>query len=123
MYAVDIKDQTLQNTNFRKVLHTGEHSQIVAMCLPAGEDIGLETHAGIDQLLFIVQGQAEAVVGEGQQSLDENDVVVVPAGTQHNITNVGDGELKLFTVYAPANHPDGTIHATKADAEAAEAAE
>lgn len=117
MYAEDIKQRTKQNTNFRTVLHTGEHSQIVAMSLFVGEDIGEEVHPTTDQMLFIVDGEAEAILNGEVRELDEHDVVFVPAGTTHNIKNVGDEELKLFTVYAPAAHADGTIHKTKADAQ------
>ena len=117
MYIVDIKDQVKANNNFRKVLHTGTHSQIVAMCIAAGEDIGMETHETTDQMLFIVQGKGAAVLNGEKQSFDKHDVIFVPAGTEHNFINDGDEPLKLFTVYAPPDHPDGTVQATKADAE------
>ena len=117
MYAEDIKKLTKENTNFRKALHTGQYSQIVAMCIPAGSEIGEETHSGVDQILFFVDGAGEAIVNGETRNVEEHDVVFVPAGTKHNFKNTGDDELKLFTVYAPPEHPDGTVHKTKADAE------
>lgn len=123
MYAEDIKKLTKENTNFRTVLHTGLHSQIVAMSIPVGLDIGEETHDNIDQMLFFVNGIGEAILNGETRKVEEHDVVFVPAGTIHNFKNVGDEDLKLFTVYAPAGHPDGTVHKTKMDADNAEAKE
>lgn len=120
MYAEDIKKLTKENTNFRTVLHTGAHSQIVAMSIPVGQDIGEEAH-DVDQMLFFVDGKCEAVLNGESRVVEEHDVVFVPAGTTHNFINVGDEDLKLFTVYAPAEHADGTVHATKEDAVKAEA--
>lgn len=120
MYATDIKKLTEENTNFRTVLHTGQHSQIVAMSIPVGGDIGEETHEDTDQMLFFVDGEGEAILSGETRKVEEHDVVFVPAGTTHNFKNVGDEDLKLFTVYAPPEHPDGTVHKTKAEAEAAE---
>lgn len=117
MYAENIVKQVRENTNFRKVLYTGAHCQIVAMNLQAGEDIGLEVHNDIDQMFYFVEGSCEAVVGGDVRAVHENDVVFVPAGTQHNFKNTGAGNLLLFTVYAPPQHPDGTVHATKKDAQ------
>lgn len=121
MYAQDIKALTKENTNFRKVLHTGEKSQIVAMSIPPGGDIGEEVHPNTDQILFFVKGEGEAIVGGQMRPVFKHDVVFVPAGTVHNFKNIGDRDLKLFTVYAPPQHPDGTVHATKEDAQKAEA--
>lgn len=120
MFAEDIKKLTKENTNFRKVLHTGKHSQIVAMSIIVGEEIGEEVHSDIDQLLFFVTGECEAILNGEMRRVEKHDVVFVPAGTTHNFKNVGDEDLKLFTVYAPPEHPDGTIHKTKEDAEKAE---
>jgi|SRR3989344_7671892 len=120
MYAEDIKKLTKENTNFRTVLHTGIHSQIVAMSIPVGGDIGEETHEGVDQILYFVDGTCEAILNDEPKTVEEYDIVFVPAGTKHNFKNVGDTDLKLFTVYAPPEHPDGTIHATKADAQMSE---
>lgn len=120
MFAEDIKKLTKENTNFRKVLHTGQHCQVVAMNIPVGGDIGEETHADVDQILYFIDGTCEAILNGESRTVEEHDIVFVPAGTLHNFKNVGDEDLKLFTVYAPPEHPDGTIHATKADAEQAE---
>ena len=120
MYAEDIKKLTKENINFRKVLHTGQHSQIVAMSIPVGDDIGEETHFDTDQILFFVDGDCEAILNGESRSVEEHEVVFVPAGTKHNFKNTGDEDLKLFTVYAPPEHPDGTVHKTKEDAQAAE---
>ncbi len=116
MYAEDIKKLTKENTNFRKVLHTGQHNQIVAMSIPVGLDIGEEVHPNTDQLIFIVDGDAQAILNGEKREIGEHDFVFVEAGTTHNIINVGDEDLKLFTVYAPPAHVDGTVHATKEDA-------
>lgn len=116
MFAEDIKKLTKENDNFRKVLHTGVFSQVVAMCIRVGEDIGEEVHPNTDQMLFIIDGDAKAILNGEEKEIGEHDVVFVPAGTRHNIINVGDEDLKLFTVYAPPAHKDGTIHKTKEDA-------
>jgi mannose-6-phosphate isomerase-like protein (cupin superfamily) len=113
MYATDLKKLTKENTYYRLVLQTGEHSQLVAMCLNPGEEIGQETHQGSDQMLFFVDGEGEAFVDGSQTEVKEHDVVFVPAGTPHNIRNTGNKELKLFTVYAPATHPAGLIEVVK----------
>lgn len=118
MFNEDIKQAALENSNFRKVLHTGKHSQLVLMSLKVGEDIGMETHPDIDQILFFVQGKGAAILHGESKTVDEGDVVFVPAGTEHNFKNIGQDDLKLFTVYSPPEHPDGTVHPTKADAEA-----
>ena len=116
MFATDIKKLTKENTNYRKVLHTGTQSQIVAMSIPVGGDIGQEVHPATDQMIFIVEGDGEAILNNETKHIEEHDVVFVPAGTTHNFKNTGDKELKLFTVYAPPEHPEGTIHKTKEDA-------
>ncbi len=123
MFAEDIKKLTKENTNFRKVLHTGQHSQIVAMSIPVGGDIGEEVHSNTDQILFFVDGEGEAIINDETKRVEEHDVVFVPAGTRHNFKNIGNEDLKLFTVYAPPEHPDGTIHKTKDEAGEAEKAE
>lgn len=120
MFAEDIKKLTKENTNFRKVLHTGQHSQVVAMSIPVGGDIGEETHSAVDQILYFVDGSCEAILDGESRTVEKHDIVFVPAGTIHNFKNVGNEDLKLFTVYAPPEHPDGTVHATKADADQAE---
>lgn len=117
MFAEDIKQLTKENTNFRKVLHTGQYNQLVAMSIPVGGDIGEEVHPSTDQVLFFVEGEGEAILNGETRHVKKHDVVFVPAGVTHNFKNVGDEDLKLFTVYAPPEHPDGTVHATKADAQ------
>lgn len=117
MFNVDIKKSALENSNFRKVLYTGPHSQLVVMSIPVGGDIGEETHSTIDQILFFVEGSAEAILNGESSAVVEGSVVFVPAGTKHNFKNSGDKNLKLYTIYSPPGHKDGTIHTTKADAE------
>ena len=107
------------NEFFRQVLETGEHAQLVAMTIQPGEEIGEETHDG-DQILFFVEGEGEAIL-EGEASpVGPGDYVFVPAGTLHNFVNTGSEPLGLVTTYAPPEHPDGTVHRTKAEADAAE---
>lgn len=120
MFFEDIKETIEQNTNFRKVLYTGKYSQVVAMSISVGSDIGEETHPGVDQILFFVEGEGEAVLDGVTRRIGEDDAVFVPAGTKHNFVNTGNEDLKLFTIYSPPQHPDGTIHVTKQDAIAAE---
>lgn len=116
MFAQDIKNLTKGNTYFRHVLCTGAHSQLVVMSLLVGEDIGGETHADSDQIIFLVDGEAKAILNGEEKELRKHDVVFVQAGTRHNIINTGKEELKLYTVYAPSVHEDGLIHKTKAEA-------
>lgn len=122
-YVGNIEAETIGNSNFRKILFTGPQSQLVVMCLKAGEDIGMEVHPNVDQFIRIEQGEGKAILNGEENELKDDYAVVIPAGTEHNIVNTGAGEMKLYTVYSPANHPAGTVHVTKADAEAAEAAE
>lgn len=116
MYIEDFEDVAEINTNFRKVLHTGVHSQVVVMSIPIGSDIGEEVHDGVDQIIFVVEGDALAEVGGESKSAREGSVVFVPAGAKHNFRNVGDEDLKILTVYSPPEHPDGTVHVTKQEA-------
>jgi mannose-6-phosphate isomerase-like protein (cupin superfamily) len=108
-----------QNGFFRQTLVTGEHAQVVAMTIQPGEEIGEETHEG-DQILFFVEGLGEAIVDGEVEPVGPNDMVFVPAGTLHNFVNTGSEPLRLVTTYAPPEHPDGTVHRTKAEADAAE---
>ena len=119
-YQANIKELAKENTLFRKVVYTGKYSQLVLMSIPAGGDIGEETHDTIDQILFFVKGEGEAVLSGESKPIKKGDVVFVPAGTLHNFKNTGQEDLKLYTVYSPPAHPDGTVHATKEEAEAAE---
>jgi mannose-6-phosphate isomerase-like protein (cupin superfamily) len=122
-YIDNIEQVTTKNTNFRQVLFTGKHSQLVVMCLKPGEDIGLETHDHVDQFFRVDQGQGEIMIDGVKSVISDGFAVVVPAGSEHNLMNTGDIDLKLYTIYSPPNHPDGTIHPTHADAMAAEAQE
>jgi mannose-6-phosphate isomerase-like protein (cupin superfamily) len=112
----------LENTYFRQVLFTTQHSQLVVMCLRPGEDIGDEVHPKVDQFFRIERGEAKFVFDEKEaRAVRDGDAVVVPAGTYHNVVNTSNtAMLKISTIYSPPNHPDGTIHKTKAEAEAAE---
>ena len=122
-FHTDIEAETIGNTNFRKVLFTGVHSQLVVMSLLPGEDIGMEVHANVDQFFRFESGVGKAILNGEEILFKANDVVIVPAGTNHNIINTSTIEpLKLYTIYSPANHPEGTIHTTKEDALAAEEA-
>ena len=120
---VDIVKLARSNDAFRREIATGEHSQVVAMTIPVGGEIGEEVHEENDQLLVFVDGEGEAVLGGKTSPVTPNDLVLVPAGTRHNFINRGDSPLRLVTVYAPPEHPPGTVHQTKAEADAAEAAE
>ena len=124
-YVGPIEKQTLANTYFRQVLFTAKHVQVVVMCLEPGEDIGDEVHPNVDQFFRIEQGEAKFVFAEKRErTARDGDAVVVPAGTYHNVINTSKtAPLKLYTLYSPPNHPDGTVHKTKAEAQAAEAAE
>jgi mannose-6-phosphate isomerase-like protein (cupin superfamily) len=117
-----IETLTLKNKYFREVLFTGKHAQLVLMCLQPGEEIGNEVHKTVDQFFRIEEGSAKFVFnGKETHLVHANDAVIVPAGTYHNVINTSKtNPLKLYTVYSPPNHPDGTIHKTKADADEAE---
>ena len=118
-FSTNIKAATLQNDNFRISLWTGEHFQITLMSLKPGEDIGLEMHPDVDQFLRLEQGQGMVTMGKSRQDLSirknvsADDIIVVPAGTWHNLTNTGSQPLKLYSIYAPAQHPYGTVYKTK----------
>jgi mannose-6-phosphate isomerase-like protein (cupin superfamily) len=121
-YVGPIEDQTLKNGYFRQVLFTGGYCQLVVMCLQPGEEIGAEVHPAVDQFFRIEEGEATFVLdGKEEHRVHDGDAVIVPAGTFHNVINPSKSKtLKLYTLYSPPNHPDGTIHKTKAEAEAAE---
>jgi mannose-6-phosphate isomerase-like protein (cupin superfamily) len=125
-WVEDIEKATLQNENFRTVLFTGQHTQLTVMRIAPGEDIGLEMHGDVDQFLRIEQGSARVEFGASRGAVDETHeakgdwAIIIPAGTWHNVFNTGDQDLKLYSLYSPPNHPEGTVHRTKADAEAAE---
>lgn len=116
MIFENIKELAKENENFRHVISTGAHSQLVLMSLLPKEDIGEETHQASDQILFIVKGEGQAVLDGQSTPITKHSVVYVTAGTRHNIINTSEEAMKLYTVYAPAVHKDGIIHKTKADA-------
>lgn len=113
-YIIDIKQETLANTDYRRVLYTAKHSQLVLMSLQSGQEIGSEVHA-LDQFIRIEQGSAKAILDGVEHEIQDDSAVIVPAGTQHNFINTGDTELKLYTIYSPPQHKDGIVERTKAD--------
>lgn len=116
-YLDNIEEETLANKNFRQVLYTGQHAQLVMMSLLPKEDIGVEVHEIVDQFIRIEEGEGKVVLDGEERSLKSGSAIIIPAGTKHNVINTSDTEMKLYTVYSPAHHKDGTIHKTKADAE------
>ncbi|MFS0883184.1 cupin [Bacillus sp. 7586-K] len=124
-FVVNINEATRQNNTYRTALWTGTHLQVTLMSLNVGEDIGLEMHPNVDQFLRIEQGQGIVQMGKSKDNLNfERNVfgdsaIMIPAGTWHNVTNTGNIRLKLYSIYAPIEHPHGTVHVTKADAKAA----
>jgi len=117
-YVLNIEEKTLQNENFREVLYTAQHSQLVLMSLLPNEEIGMEVHEIVDQFIRIESGTGKAILNGEEHELSDGVAVIVPAGTKHNIINTSsDKKMKLYTVYSPAHHKDGTIHKTKAEAE------
>jgi len=116
MYTTDIAAEAQLNSSFRHVLFTSVHVQLVVMALKAGEDIGSEIHDHTDQVFTFVSGFVLAEVNGSTQNVGPGDLVIVPAGTRHNFTNVGDEPVRLYTIYSPPNHEPGTVHQTKADA-------
>lgn len=118
-YTIDIEQASLENTDFRRVLYTAPNLQLVLMTLQAGEEIGLETHDHGDQFFRVEGGEGEAILNGEHYTLDDGDIVVIPAGVEHNIVNTStDTPLQVYTIYTPPEHPDGTVHATKAEADA-----
>ncbi len=120
-YVANIQEETLANENFRKVLFTAPNSQLVVMTLQPNEDIGMEVHGNIDQFIRIEEGEG-VVILDGQETKVEDDfAIVIPAGTQHNLINTSaDKPLKLYTIYSPPEHKEGTVHSTKQEAMADE---
>jgi mannose-6-phosphate isomerase-like protein (cupin superfamily) len=118
-FVQNIEKATLENENFRKVLYTGKHSQLVLMTLIANEEIGMEVHPDNDQFFRFEKGQGKVIIDGNEYEVSDGFAVVVPAGAQHNIINTSaTEELKLYTIYSPAHHQDGIVMATKAEAEA-----
>lgn len=122
----DIEKLTIENGTFRTVVYTGNHSQLTVMSVPPGGEIGWEAHDHLDQFLRLEQGQARLDLGSSEDHVDESHDVhddwafIIPAGTWHNVVNTGDRDLKVYSIYSPPEHPDGTVHRTKADADAHE---
>lgn len=125
-WAADIESATKENTDFRRVLFTAGHLQLTVMSIPQGESVGWEMHDHLDQFLRIEDGKGSLKLGRSEDEVAETHAVeddwamIIPAGTWHDVVNEGEGPLKLYSLYAPPEHPDGTVHRTKADAEAAE---
>jgi mannose-6-phosphate isomerase-like protein (cupin superfamily) len=117
---------TLDNSNFRSVVFTGEHTQLTVMSIPPGAEIGWEAHHDRDQFLRLEQGRARLDLGDTEETVDETRDVeadwafIVPAGVWHNVVNIGDVDVRLYSLYSPPEHPDGTVHRTKAEADADE---
>jgi len=118
-FVDDIEELTEDNKDFRRVLYTGQKLQLVLMTLQPGEEIGGEVRADTDQFLRVEKGKGEVVIDGKTTKIKSDTAIIIPAGTRHNIKNTGDKPLKIYTLYAPPEHIDGTVHATKADAEAA----
>ena len=125
-YVDDIEQATLDNEHFRQVLFTGSQLQLTVMTIPPGGEVGLEMHEGLDQFIRVESGSAEVTLGRTKDSRDETHQVsddwaaIIPGGTWHNVVNTGDEPLKLYSLYSPPEHPDGTVHETKADSDADE---
>ena len=119
-FVEDIEDLTVENAAFRRVIYTGKHLQLVLMALKVGEEIGAETHLGHDQFFRVEKGKGEVWIDGERTRIKRDDAILVPAGANHNIVNTGSKSLKLYTLYAPPQHRDGVIRATKADAAATE---
>lgn len=123
-YVVDIEEATLANETFRTTLWTGNHLQLTVMSIPVRGEVGLEMHDDLDQFLRIESGKARVQMGPTQDDLpfdrqvEDDWVILVPAGSWHNVTNIGDDPLKLYSLYAPPEHPKGTVHQTKAESDA-----
>ena len=120
-YKDNIEELTANNTNFRQILYTGKYSQLVLMSLLPNEDIGLEVHPDTDQFFRFESGVGKVVIDGNENQVTDGDVVIVPAGAQHNVINLSATEsLKLYTIYSPSHHRDGVIHTTKAEAMASD---
>jgi len=119
-YKDNIEKLTEENNDFRRVLYTAEHSQLVLMTLIPGEDIGEEVHGENDQFFRFESGTGKVIINDTTYEVGAGDAVIVPQGAKHNIINTGETKLKLYTIYSPAHHQDGIVRATKIEAEATE---
>ena len=122
-YVINIEKETLANENFRKVLYTAKHSQLVLMSLKPKEEIGMEVHKDNDQFFRFEKGQGKVIIDGNEYNVSDGSAVIVPSGSQHNVINVSESEpLKLYTIYSPSHHKDGIVRLSKEEAEANEAA-
>ncbi|HSM95448.1 MAG TPA: cupin domain-containing protein [Rhizomicrobium sp.] len=119
-FVADIEELTEENSDFRRVLYTGKNLQLVLMAIAPGGEIGEEVHRDRDQFFRVEKGNGEVVIDGNRSKIKGDDAIIVPAGARHNVVNTGDKPLQLYTLYAPPEHRDRTVHATKADAEASE---
>lgn len=120
-YVDNIEDRTKENSSFRKVLFTGTYMQLVVMSLKPGEDVGEEVHDNVDQFFRVEEGVAKVIIDGEEHIVEEDMVIIVPAGSLHNVINISETEtLKLYTIYAPPNHPENTEHVTREEAMLAE---
>lgn len=115
-FVDNIEELTEDNDDFRRVLYTGKHLQLVLMTLEPGEEIGEEVHEDRDQFFRIEEGRGEVTIDGRRHTIEDDDAIIVPAGARHNVVNKGDEPLRFYTLYGPPEHRDGTVHATKADA-------
>ncbi len=120
-YYGNIEELTLANDNFRQVLYTAKHCQLVLMALPVGGEIGAEVHEENDQFFRFEAGQGKVLIDGNEYLVSDGSAIIVPAGAEHNVINTGDTPLKLYTIYSPAHHKDGIVRATREEAEANEA--
>jgi mannose-6-phosphate isomerase-like protein (cupin superfamily) len=111
----NIEKDTLDNTYFRKVLYTAKHSQLVLMCLRPGEEIGMEAHEDGDQFFRFEEGEGVVHIDGHEYPVKDGSAVIIPSGAMHNVTNTGKTDLKMYTIYSPPEHQDGTVHRAKAD--------
>jgi mannose-6-phosphate isomerase-like protein (cupin superfamily) len=117
-FSTNIEEETLKNEKFRVVLHTSTKMQLVIMTIAPGDEIGLERHEGHDQFIRVEAGKGVALLDGQEHALEDGVAVIIPAGTEHNVINLSKTEaLKLYTLYSPPEHPDGIVHATKAEAD------
>lgn len=119
-FVEDIEELTEANQDFRRVLYTGRHLQLVLMALKPGEEIGEEVHEDHDQFFRVEKGQGEVWIDGARTKIKADDAVIVPAGAKHNVVNTGNEPLKLYTIYGPPEHKDGVVHTTKSEADSAE---
>lgn len=121
-FSANIEQQTLANTDFRRVLYSGKHTQLVLMSLPAGSEIGMEVHNQNDQFFRFEAGKGRVVIDGNEYEVGDGSAIIVPAGAKHNVVNTSEkGDLKLYTLYSPPHHKDGIVRATRKEAEANEA--